>query len=205
MKPKPLLDLWAFLVAHPTRPELAANEAPFKTLLTAALASQLSLDEDVGMQKLTVQTPQGPIAFDGAKVGLGGAAAGSASRFEEHFAASGLTLPAGLVPAMFRDLVPTRSTSGSRSAASISTAAGAEAIADMHLAGDGAADLRGRRREGLRQADGAGPVVVDIPPSHIVAPQLDIAFEGKVRLPGRQADGNVHRAHAQFRQDAWRR
>ena len=33
LKTHPLLDLWAFLVAHPTRPELAANEAAFKTLL----------------------------------------------------------------------------------------------------------------------------------------------------------------------------
>ena len=32
LKTHPLLDLWAFLVAHPTRPELAANEAAFKTL-----------------------------------------------------------------------------------------------------------------------------------------------------------------------------
>ena len=30
LKTRPLLDLWAFLVAHPTRPELAANEAAFK-------------------------------------------------------------------------------------------------------------------------------------------------------------------------------
>ena len=32
VKPRPLLDLWAFLVAHPSRPELAADEAAFKTL-----------------------------------------------------------------------------------------------------------------------------------------------------------------------------
>ena len=69
VKPRPLLDLWAFLVAHPTRPELAADEATLKTLLTAALASKLSLDESVAMQALGVQTPRGPIAADAAKVG----------------------------------------------------------------------------------------------------------------------------------------
>ncbi|MGO4870752.1 MAG: hypothetical protein ACLPGW_09095 [Roseiarcus sp.] len=189
VKPKPLLDLWAFLVAHPTRPELAANEAPFKTLLTAALASQLSLDEDVGMQKLTVQTPQGPIAFDGAKVGLGGAAAGSASRFEEHFSASGLTLPPGLVPAMFRDLVPTSFDVGFKVSGFDLTAAGAEAVADMHLVGDAPPISDEDDAKVWAKLTGAGPLVVDIPPSHIVAPQLDIAFEGQVRYQAKMPTG----------------
>ncbi len=153
VKPRPLLDLWAFLVAHPTRPELAANEATLKTLLTAALASQLSLDESVAMQKLAVQTPHGPIAFDAAKAGIGGAAAGSDSRFEEHFSASGLTLPPGLVPATFHDLVPTSFDVGFKVSGFDLTAAGAEAIADMHLAGDAPPISEDDSDEGLGQAD----------------------------------------------------
>jgi hypothetical protein len=189
VKPRPLLDLWAFLVAHPTRPELAANEAPLKTLLTAALASQVSLDENVGMEKLTVQTPRGLVAFDSAKVGLGGAAAGSASRFEEHFAASGLTLPPGLVPAMFHDLVPTSFDFGFKVSGFDLSAAGAEAIADMHLASD-APPISGEDNAKVwAKLIGAGPVIVDVPPSHIVAPQLDIAFEGQVRYQAAKPSG----------------
>jgi hypothetical protein len=189
LKPKPLLDLWAFLVAHPTRPELAADEAAFKTLLTAALAGQVSLDEDVGMQKLTVQTPQGVVAFDSAKVGLGGAAAGSASRFEEHFSANGLTLPPGLVPAMFHDLVPTSFDVGFKVSGFDLTAAGAEAIADMHLAGDAPPISNEDSAKVWARMTGAGSVVVDIPPSHVVAPQLDIAFEGQVRYQAAKPTG----------------
>ncbi len=180
VRPRPLLDLWAFLVAHPTRPELAANEASLKTLLTAALSSALSVDESIDTQRLTVQVPQGPIAFDGAKVAVGGAAAGPASRFEEHFSASGITLPPGLVPATFHDLVPTSFEFGFKVSGFDLTAAGVEAVADMHLAGDAPPISADDNTKVWAKLIGAGPVLIDVPPSHVVAPQLDIAFQGQV-------------------------
>jgi hypothetical protein len=189
LKPRPLLDLWAFLVAHPTRVELAANEAPFKALLTAMLASQLSFDENVGMQKLTVQTPQGLVAVDSATVGFGGAVAGSASRFEEHFAASGVALAPGLVPAVFHDLVPTSFDIGFKVSGFDLTAAGAEAIADLHLAGDAPTISPDDNAKVWAKLIGAGPVVVDVPPSHIVAPQLDLSIEGHIRYEGARPSG----------------
>ncbi len=181
VRPRPLLDLWAFLVAHPSRPELAANEPALKTLLTAALAGPLSLDESFGMRKLTVQTAQGPIALDGVKAGIGGAAAGSASRFEERFSAAGLSLPPDLVPAMFHDLVPTSFDVAFKVSGFDATAAGAEAIADLHLAGEAPPISPEDDAKVWAKLTGAGPTVIDIAPSHVVAPQLDIAFEGHVR------------------------
>jgi hypothetical protein len=189
LKPRPLLDLWAFLVAHPTRAELAADEAPFKALLTAMLASRLSFDENVGMEKLTVQTPRGLVAFDSAKVRLGGAAADSASRFEEHFSASGVALTPGLLPAMFHDLVPTSFDIGFKVSAFDLTAAGAEAIADMHLAGDAPPISAEDDAKVWAKLIGAGPVLIEVPPSHVVAPQLDIAFEGQVRYQSDKPTG----------------
>ncbi len=191
VKPRPLLDLWAFLVAHPTRQDLAENEAPLKALLTAALATQPSLDENVGMQTLTVQTPRGSFALDSAKVGVGGAAAGPASRFEERFAASGLSLPPGLVPAMFHDLVPTSFDVGFKLSGFDLNAAGAEAIADLHLAGDAPPISREDREKVVAKLIGAGPVLIDIAPSHVVAPQLDITFEGQIRYHGAKPSGTL--------------
>jgi hypothetical protein len=191
LKPKPLLDLWAFLVAHPTRAELAADEAAFKALLTAMLASQVSLDEKVGLEKLTVQTPRGLVAFDSAKVGLGGAAAGSASRFEEHFSASGVSLPPGLVPAKFHDLVPTSFDVGFKVSGFDLTTAGAEAIADIHLAGD-APPISGEDNAKVwAKLIGAGPVLIEVPPSHIVAPLLDLSIEGQVHYQGAKSSGTL--------------
>ena len=189
LKPRPLLDLWAYLVSHPTRAELAADEARFKALLTAMLASQLSFDEDLGMEKVTVQTPQGLVTADSAKVALGGAAAGSASRFEEHFSASGVALTPGLVPAMFHDLIPTSFDIGFKVNAFDLTAAGAEAIADLRLAGDAPPISAEDDAKVWAKLLGAGPVLIEVPPSHVVAPQLDIAFEGQVRYQSDKPTG----------------
>jgi hypothetical protein len=179
VKSHALLDLWAFVVANPTRPEMAANEAALKTLLAAALSSPVKFDETIGFTKLAIDTPQGPVTIDTAKFG-GGGAAGSAGAFEERFAADGLSLPATLVPAPFRDFAPTSFSFGFRASGFDVASAAAEAIADIHLAGDGPeisdvdqAKIRGK----LIGPDG---VVVDIPLSHITAPLLDLTFEGHV-------------------------
>ena len=179
VKSRALLDLWAFVVAHPTRPEMAANEPALKTLLAAALASPVKLDETLALNKLAIETPQGPVTIETAKFG-GGGTGGAVGAFEERFAADGLSLPATLVPAPFRDFAPTSFAIGFRASGFDVAAAAAEAIADIHLAGDGPeiseedeAKIRGK----LIGPDG---IVVDIAPSHILAPQLDLAFEGHV-------------------------
>jgi hypothetical protein len=189
LRSRAALDLWAFLVAHPSRSDLAANEAALKTLLTNALASQLKLDENIALQRIAVQIPQGAVAMDAAKIGFGGAT-GAAGAFEEHFSVDGLALPPGLVPPMYRDLVPTSVDVGFKASGFDFAAASAEAIADMHLAGD-AEPISGEDRAKVwAKLIGAGPVLVDVPPSRLVAPQLDIAFEGQVRYQGAKPSGS---------------
>ncbi len=119
LKTRPLLELWAFLVAHPTRPELAANEAAFKSLLAAALASQAKINESATIEKITAQIPQGQIAIDSAKFGAS-AAMGPNGAFGEHFEANGLALPADLIPGPFKGFARTPSPSASTPPASTS-------------------------------------------------------------------------------------
>jgi hypothetical protein len=190
-KPRPLLDLWAFLVAHPSRSELAADEPSFKALLMAALAAQTAVGEDIGTHKLSVTTPQGAFLFDEAKFGISLAAAGPASRFGQHYAATGLTLPPGLVPAPYLDFVPTSFDVGFKVSGFDLTAAGTEAIADMHLAGDAppiSAEDKGKVAAKLL---GLGPLIIDISSSHVRAPQLDLSFEGQIRYVGAKATGKI--------------
>jgi len=197
LKTHPLLDLWGFLAAHPSRAELAANEAALKTLLAAALANPVKLDESATVDRITAQIPQGEVTIDSAKFGASGAS-GSAGAFGEHFEANGLTLPADLIPAPFGGFAPTAFAIGFRASGFDVAAAGAEAIADLHLAGDGPA---------ISPDDGAkirakliGPnsivvdpsgIVVDIEPSHIVAPLLDLAFEGHFVYKGAKPTGTL--------------
>jgi hypothetical protein len=197
VKTHALLDLWGFLVAHPSRAELAANEAALKTLLAAALANPVKIDESATVDKITAQIPQGQVTIDSAKFGASGAT-GSAGGFGERFEANGLTLPANLIPAPFVGFAPTSFAVGFRASGFDVAAAGAEAIADLHLAGDGPA---------ISPDDGAkirakliGPnsivvdpsgIVVDIEPSHIVAPLLDLAFEGHFVYKGAKPTGTL--------------
>ena len=191
LQTKALLDLWAFLVAHPTRPELAADEVAFKTLLTAAASGQPSFDETLGAKSLSVDTSKGVVGAASFTFGVGGAAAGSASRFEERFAAADLKLPDAIVPAIFRDLVPTTFDIGVKVTGFDANAAAAEAIADMHLAGDGPPIAKEDQDKVFARLLSAGPVTIDISPSHVVAPQLDIAFEGKILYASSKPTGAV--------------
>jgi len=190
LKTHALLDLWAFLVAHPSRAELAAQEATFKSLLTAAVAGQPKLDETASLEKVTAQTGQGAVTMDSAKVGISGAG-GSAGAFGERFAVDGLKLPDGLVPEAFRGLAPTSFAVGFRASGFDVAATAAEAIADMRLAGDGpiiAPDDAAKVRAKLIGPDG---IVVDVEPSHIVAPLLDLSFAGRIVLKGAKPTGTM--------------
>ncbi len=190
LRTRPLLDLWAFFVAHPTRPELAANEAAFKTLLAAAFASQTKAEETASLEKIVADIPQGQVTIDSAKFGASGAS-GPTGAFGEHFEANGLTLPDTLVPGPFRGFAPTAFAIGFRASGFDVAAASAELIADLHLAGDGPAiapDDEAKIRAKLIGADG---IVIDIEPSRIVAPLLDISFEGQIVYKGAKPTGKL--------------
>ncbi len=191
LKTRPLLDLWAFLVAHPSRPELAANEAAFKSLLAAALASQAKAEETASVEKIAAQIPQGQITINSAKFGVSGALAPTGA-FGEHFEANGLTLPAGLVPAPFV---------GFRADGVRHRLPRQRLRRRLGVGRDGRRPASGRRRAGdrarrrgqdSRQADRARTaIVVDIEPSHIVAPLLDVSFEGHIVYKGGKPTGKV--------------
>ncbi len=190
VKSRALLDLWAFLVAHPSRPELAANEAAFKTLLAAALASPLKVDESASADKIAAQTPKGVVTIDSAKFGFAGAS-GATGSYEERFAADGLALPATLIPGPFRDFAPTSFAVGFRAGGFDVASAVAETIADIHLAGDGPAIAPDDEAKIHAKLIGPDGIVIDIEPSHIVAPLLDISFEGKIVYKGDKPTGKV--------------
>jgi hypothetical protein len=190
LKTHPLLDLWAFLVAHPTRPELAANEAAFKSLVAAALASQARIEETASVDKIATQIPQGQVTIDSAKFGASGALAPTGA-FGEHFEANGLTLPADLIPAPFGGFAPTAFAIGFRASGFDVASASTEMVADLHLAGDGPAispDDSAKIRAKLIGPDG---VVIDIEPSHILAPLFDVSFEGRIVYKGAKPTGKL--------------
>jgi hypothetical protein len=181
LKTKPFLDAWAFAVVHSAPGEIAANAAALKTLLTAAAATQPSFSESGSLKSLTIDAPQGTIAVAEGEFGVGVSATGRTSRFEERIAAKGLALPDAMAPPMVKTLVPTAFDLAFKISGIDINAAAAEAVADMKVTNDGVSLSPDDQAKVLAALLSAGPLVVDVPPGHITAPQLDIAFEGKVQ------------------------
>ena len=191
LKPHPLLDLWAFAIAHPTRPELAANEAAFKDLLRAAMPSAFKINETFALQTIAVEAQQGVFKVANGKGAVGASGSGANNSFEEHFVIDGLALPPGLVPPAYAALTPSAVDIGFKVSGFDLQSGANEAINDMHLAGDGPVISQEDDLKVASKFKGAGPVVIDIAPSHIMAPQLDIALEGKINYAGDKPTGAV--------------
>ncbi len=189
LKSHAALDLWAFLVAHPSRPDLGANEAALKQLIGAATGSPLKLNEAIELHKFSAQTAQGPILMDNAKLGVKADTA-APGMLEEHIAFDGLSLPATLAPAPYRDFTPTSIDVDVKASGFDVAAASAEAIADLHLTGDGPPLSPEDRSKIWTKLIGGGPVTIDVQPSHIVAPRLDLSLEGQMIYKGGRPTGS---------------
>jgi hypothetical protein len=186
------LDLWAFAAAHPGRAELAANEQQFKTLLHALVPAEFKLGEKFEVKQMSVTVPQGVFGVAGVKFGLAASSApGPKGAFEYHVAMDGLTMPAGLLPPTFTDLVPTAFNIDVKASGFDFGAGAEEAINDIHLAGDGPVVSEADHAQIMAKMKGAAPIVIEVAPSHVVAPQVDVTLEGQVRIEGARPSGTV--------------
>ncbi len=186
------LDLWAFVVSHPGRPELAANEQAFKGLLRAVVPADAKLAEKVDAQNISVGTQKGPFALASAKFSLAAAVAqGPKGAVEYHLAMDGLTLPAGLVPPPMRDLAPTAFDFDIKVSGFDFGAAAGEAINDLHLAGDGPPIEPADSAKIFAIMKGTAPLTVELAPSHVAAPQIDLTLEGVAHLEGVRPSGTL--------------
>ena len=191
------LDLWAFVVAHPSRPEIAAIEPAFKDLLRAVVPADARLAEKVDAQNIAVATQKGSFGLASAKFSLAAALTqGPKGSVEYHLAMAGLTLPAGLAPPPMHDLTPTAFDFGIK-ASGFDFAAGAnEVIDDLHFAGDGPVIAQADGAKIFARMRGTAPLTVELLPSHVAAPQIDLTLEGQGRLEGLRASGTLKvRAH----------
>lgn len=183
-------DLWAFAVAHPTRPEIAADEPKFKSLLRAMLPIDFKLTEKASTKQIAVETPQGHFGMTSAKLNFAAAAVpGAKGSAEYELAMDGLSLPTGLLPPAMSDLVPTAFNIDIRTSGFDSNAGAEEAINDMHFSGDGPIISDNDRAQILAKIKGSGPIVVEVLPSHFIAPQVDLTVEGQVHLEGVRPSG----------------
>jgi hypothetical protein len=101
-----MLQIVSWLSAHPDQAAKEADQAGLKAILSAAIPFFGNLQGTGTVNMLSVDTPMGAVGVQelGFAVDMNGAVADG--KFREGFTVSGVTLPAGLVPAWAEPLVP---------------------------------------------------------------------------------------------------
>jgi hypothetical protein len=185
-----LLDIWTFLAAHPSRPEIATDEQAFKALLRALTPAELKLAEKVEVKDIAVGAPQGRFTLAGGKFAFSASTApGPKGVAEYSVAVEGFSMPPGLLAPAMSDLVPTAFNIGIKASGFDAGAGAEEAINDMHFAGDGPVIAVADRDQIFAKMKGTAPVSIDLLPSHFVAPQIDLTVEGQLHLEGARPSG----------------
>jgi hypothetical protein len=179
-KSRKAFDLWSLVAAHPERADLAQHEEELKGLLKEVAAPGLKLVEGIEMRKTVITSAVGAVALGDVKYELGAASSGPQSLFNVRIAADGLSLPAGLAPPGMTDLIPSRIDVAATLRGIDITAAANEAIAVMSLKGDGPPISDADSAKVSAAFLSAGPLRVEIAPSHVVAPAIDADFNGHV-------------------------
>ena len=175
LKTRKAFDLASLLSAH--RADLAEHDAELKGLLKDLAAPGLRLAEGGEVSKLMVSSPYGAIALAGFKLALGVANSGPKSAIEATLAAEGLSLPVASPPGA-ADLTPSK-IELTATLKGIDIAAGTnEAIADMRLGGPGPALSDEDSAKVARAFLSAGPIEIELAPSHVVAPAVDADLQG---------------------------
>ena len=182
-------ELWGLVASHPARADLAAHEAELKGLLKELTAPGLRFAEGIEAQKTFVAASIGAIALTDAKYQLGAANAGPQSSISLGVSAEGLSLPVGLLPPGGGDLTPSKIDVAATVKGIDLTAAANTWIDALNLQGDGdvMTDQDADKVEAALLS--AGPVRVEIAPSHVIAPAVDADFTGVIRFDHRKPTG----------------
>jgi hypothetical protein len=181
-KSRKAFDLWGLLASHPSRADLAGHEAELKGLLRELATPGLKFAEGIEAQKMLVASPIGAVTLTDAKYQLGAANAGPQSAISLNVSAEGLSLPVGLLPPGASDLTPSRiDVAATLKGIDLAAAAGAW-IDALNLQGDGEVMTEQDADKVEAALLSAGPIRIEIAPSHLVAPAVDADFSGVVRL-----------------------
>jgi hypothetical protein len=184
LKTRNAFDLASLLSAH--RDDLAQHESELKGLLRELAAPGLKIADGCEAAKVMVASPYGPIALAGLKLAFAVSNAGPQSAIEVRATAEGLSLPVGLAPPEAAELAPSKIDFTATLKGIDVAAAANEAIADLRLGGPGPALADEDVAKVARAFLSAGPVQIELTPSHVVALAIDADVEGAFRWgPGK--------------------
>src|SRR5271166_4000978 len=189
LQTRKIFDLWGLLAAHSA--DLPQHEGELKDLLRAIAAPGLKLAEGGQATKALIASPYGAIALASFKAAVGVDNSGPQSAIETAFGIEGLSLPVGLAPPGAADLLPSKIDVTATLKGIDITAAANEAIAGMHLTADGPVISDADAARVSTALLGAGPLRLEVGPSHIIAPAIDADFHGALRYSIGKPSGSV--------------
>jgi hypothetical protein len=183
-----VLDLWAFLAAHPSRDSVAAAQDELKALLRAGLPYAGAVRQSGALDMPSLSTPMGVITARSAGLSFDASGLGGTGRASLALTAADLVVPPAQLPSWSAGLVPT--------------------AIDLHVALDGfhaaeaaraavdAVDLHHDVIITPEQKAQVGRVflpdggTLTLQPSRIATRMLDLAMDGHAAL-GAQPGGEV--------------
>ena len=188
LRTKDLLDLWAFLVAHPSRDSLAAAQDELKAMLRAGLPYVGNLREDASFRAPVVSTPVGPVSAGSVGFGLSAGGLTNHGTAELGLSFAELKVPPGQLPPWSAGLVPTAldlhvGLDGFNAAAA---AAAAVDGFDLRQAVAFTPEQQAAAARVLWPGDGS----VTLKPSRITTGTLDLKMDGRATL-GAQPSGRL--------------
>jgi hypothetical protein len=181
-KSRKAFELWGLLASHPARADLAAHGEELKGLLRELVAPGFKFAEGFEAQKTFIAAPVGAVTLADVKYELGVANAGPESSLSLNVAAEGLSLPVGLLPPSAGDLTPSKVDVTATLKGVDVAAAMNEWISHLNLQGDGPVILDQDMDKVESALLSAGPIRIEITPSHVVGPAIDADFVGVVHL-----------------------
>ena len=187
------LDLWAFLVAHPSREAIATGQADLKAILRPLLPLFQKMSGDVAVNDVGVQTPVGAFAVKSLAGNVDFSGLVSGAKFGEDFKLAGLSIPPGLAPAWSAGLVPTAAAFGFRIEGLDLGAASKEAVEDFTL--NAPAPFNDADIAKIVAAVAPGNTFkVALTPGRLTSALLDVSFDGvaTVVIPAASGRLNVH-------------
>ncbi len=101
-----IMDLIAWLVAHPNKDAIIKDQANLKQLLTAAMPIFESVTGSETFENAVVQTPIGNVTAQAVKIGVDMGGFVKAGRFGENIGLTGIGTPPGIAPPWSMDLIP---------------------------------------------------------------------------------------------------
>ena len=173
---KDLLDLWAFLVAHPNRDSLTAAQDELRGILRSTLPLASALKEDGTIDGLSITTPIGVFSAKTAASSIGLANLDGTAEATTRFAVGGLTVPPGQLPPWTAGLVPTEVSLAITADGLHLAEAASEAVNDFDLRSD--KPFTPEQNTKIGHLVMPGIATVTLLPSQLTSKLLDLKLDG---------------------------